>query len=82
MQTERKGISEEDQAKNTTTTYLKSISRRYQYKDDLEKILAQFVDIETGVCLQCGHIHGFTNIDEAKRRRENKSPYLDRLFWR
>jgi hypothetical protein len=72
---------EESQVEDTTTAYLTSIARRYQYTDtDTEKILAKFIDLETGVCLECGLVHGFTNIDEA-RRRQNKSPYLDRLFW-
>jgi hypothetical protein len=74
---------ESEQVEETTTAYLTSIARRYQYKDDLEKVLVQFIDIETGACLECGQVHGFTNIDEVNRRRErkNKSPYLDRLFW-
>jgi hypothetical protein len=77
---------ERRQTEETTTSFSRSISKRYQYtdnkKDFLEKILAQFIDIETGVCLECGQVHGFTNIDEARRRRQkNNSPYLDRLFW-
>jgi len=68
----------ENQAENTTTAYLKSISKRYQYKN----ILAQFIDIETGACLECGHVHSFHNIDEAIKRRDKlQSAYLDRLFW-
>jgi len=86
MQQKEKEISEEEdqQAKNTTIRYLKSIAKRYHHQ---QQDIAQFIDLETGVCLQCDLVHSFTNIDEAikRRRRENNnnssSPYLDRLFW-
>jgi hypothetical protein len=86
MSKEKGEISEEDrQVKNTTTVYLKSKGiadiYRYRKEDNLDRVLAQFIDIETGICLECGLVHGFTNIDEARKRRKNNSPYLDRLFW-
>jgi hypothetical protein len=83
MQQEKK--EERKQAEETTTAYLKSISKRYQYTHRNSKnILARFVDIETGACLECGLVHGFSNIDEAnsRRQRENKSDKsLSKLFW-
>jgi hypothetical protein len=82
MQQEKK--EERRQTEETTKQYLKSIARRHQYKDDLERVLAQFIDIETGACLECGQIHGFTNIDEANRRErrtDNNSSSLEKLFW-
>jgi hypothetical protein len=84
MQSQKKEGSGELQAENTTHRYLKSkgIARQYQYNDDnnnndnkednIEEILAQFIDLETGACLECGVVHGFSNIDEARRRQENK----------
>jgi hypothetical protein len=83
---------ERRQVEDTTTSFLRSIARRYQYRDreedGLEKVLAQFIDLKTDVCLECGQVHGFSNIDEANDRssrkrgwRKNDSPYLDRLFW-
>jgi hypothetical protein len=38
--------------------------------DNLQKILAQLIDIESGYCLECGLVHGFTNIDLARRRQK------------
>jgi hypothetical protein len=83
MQSEKRGSGR--QTEETTTSFLRSTAGRYQ--DSSEDILAKFIDIETGVCLECGQVHGFTNIDEANNRRrrrgwrKNNSPYLDRLFW-
>lgn len=79
MQQKEKGISGKDSEEYTPTNYLRI--------EDTIKILAQFINVETGQCLQCGLVHSFTNIDEAikRRQRENNttssSPYLDRLFW-
>jgi hypothetical protein len=53
--------------------------------EELKKILAQFIDFETGGCLTCGHVHSFHNLDEAiSRRRQNNinnNQSLDKLFW-
>jgi hypothetical protein len=72
------------QVEDTTTGYLKSISKRYPYTNTRD-ILAQFIDLETGACLECGLVHGFTNIDEARRRQNESNSYstknLARLFW-
>jgi hypothetical protein len=76
-------------AEETTTSFLRSIARRYQYTTtDTEKILAQFVDdVQSGYCLCCGLVHGFTNIDEARNRRQQQqnkthnNKDLAHLFW-
>jgi hypothetical protein len=89
MQSEKKRdpCCESQTAKETTNSYLTtSAYGQYRYipeENDLEKVLAQFINLETGVCLECGVVHGFTNIVEANRRHQknNSSPYLDRLFW-
>jgi hypothetical protein len=60
--------------------YLTSIAKRYQYTDT-KKILAQLVDIETGACLECGLVHGFSNIDEAQQRQNKSDRSLAKLFW-
>jgi hypothetical protein len=76
---------ESQTTEDTTAAYLKSIYWRYRYRDDLEKILAQFINLESGYCLTCGLVHGFTNIDEARRRQNESNSYstknLARLFW-
>jgi hypothetical protein len=71
---------ERRQTEETTTAYLTSIAGRYQYRQ--QQILTRLVDIELGYCLERGLVHGFTNIDEARRRRraENKNS-LTKLFW-
>ena len=78
MQTKKEErISEKDQVENTTHRYLKSIWHH-------NKVLAQFIDFETGRCLTCGHVHSFHNLNEGISKPHNKkisSPFLDRLFW-
>jgi hypothetical protein len=74
---------ERRQTEDTTTAYLKSksIAKRYQYTNN-KNILAQLVDSESGYCLQCGLVHGFTNIEGDRRSQNNNNgKCLDRLFW-
>jgi hypothetical protein len=58
--------------------------RQLRIMDDLQKILAQFINTKTGQCRTCGHVHSVHNIDDEviKRRKNNSSSsqYLDRLF--
>jgi hypothetical protein len=80
---------ESQTTEETTTSFLRSIVKRYQYRDreeedDLEKVLARFIDPQTDVCLECGQVHGNSSIRIGRRKegwRKNNSPYLDRLFW-
>jgi hypothetical protein len=87
MQPTEKKEESQRTTEGTTTAYLTSIAKRYQ---DTKTILAQFVDSESGYCLECGIVHGFngfTNIDEARERRrrhqqQNKTHKdLANLFW-
>jgi hypothetical protein len=77
---EKRRGSGERQTEDTTAAYLTSISKRYQYRDS-KNILARFVDIETGACLECGLVHGFSNIDEAQQRQNKSNKNLAKLFW-
>jgi hypothetical protein len=79
---------ERRQAEDTTTSFLRSKGTAgiYQYSpenDDLDKILAGFIDVDTGACLECGQVHNNSIRIGTRRRgwRKNDSPYLDRLFW-
>jgi hypothetical protein len=88
MQSEkRRDPCESQTTEETTTSFLRSKGTAdiYRYRDtDIKNILAQFIDIETGACLECGQVHGFTNIDEARKRRQNSNRSnntLAKLFW-
>jgi hypothetical protein len=81
----RRDPCESQTTEETTTAFLRSIAKRYQYRDreedGLEKVLVQFIDLETGVCLECGQVHDGNRSRRRRGWRKNNSPYLDRLFW-
>ena len=50
----------------TISTFDKEVHKD-SYDDDLEKILASFVD-ENGICRTCGHDHSFTGKEKIQER--------------